>query len=118
MYSLQRCLNVCPVYREAGGHAYGNPYSGPIGAVITPLLFGLDRYEALPHASSLCIACRDACPVRIDLPRMLLELRNREVEERVLAWPERLAEQTVAFGFRHRRLYTLGTAWPASARNR
>ena len=56
------CLNICPVYREAGGHAYGSPYSGPIGAVITPLLFGLEEYRALPHASSLCGACQDRLP--------------------------------------------------------
>jgi L-lactate dehydrogenase complex protein LldF len=79
------CLNACPVYRTAGGHAYRgetgppSPYSGPIGAVITPLLFGLENYRELPQASSLCGACRDVCPVRIDLPRMLVELRNDSV---------------------------------------
>jgi L-lactate dehydrogenase complex protein LldF len=71
------CLNVCPVYREIGGHAYGSVYPGPIGAVLTPAIGGLERWEALPMASSLCGACRDACPVRIDLPRMLLELRAK-----------------------------------------
>ncbi|MDX1613606.1 MAG: lactate utilization protein B [Candidatus Promineifilaceae bacterium] len=90
------CLNVCPVYKEAGGHAYGSPYSGPIGAVITPILFGLDAYAALPQASSLCGACLDVCPVRIDLPRMLLELRADEVEQRLLSWPERVAENAAA----------------------
>ena len=70
------CLNVCPVYQEAGGHAYGSPYSGPIGAVISPLLFGREKYPALPQASSLCGACRDVCPARIDIPRMLLALRE------------------------------------------
>ncbi len=91
------CLNVCPVYREAGGHSYGSPYSGPIGAVVTPLLFGLEDYAALPHASSLCGACKDVCPARIDLPRMLLELRADEVADRVLPWRERKAEEAVAF---------------------
>ncbi|MCA9980113.1 MAG: iron-sulfur cluster-binding protein, partial [Anaerolineales bacterium] len=91
------CLNACPVYREAGGHAYGSPYSGPIGAVISPLLFGLEKYEALPHASSLCGACKDVCPARIDLPRMLLELRKDEVERRILPWRERKAEEAVAW---------------------
>lgn len=90
------CLNACPVYREAGGHAYGSPYSGPIGAVISPLLFGLEEYEALPHASSLCGACKDVCPARIDLPRMLVELRNDEVQRRILPWHERKAEETAA----------------------
>lgn len=74
------CLNACPVYREIGGHAYGGVYAGPIGAVQTPILFGLDKFPELPHASSLCGACLDACPVMIDIPRMLLELRRMEAE--------------------------------------
>ena len=69
------CLNACPVYRTTGGHAYGSPYSGPIGAVITPLLAGLEQAKPLPHASSLCGKCKDVCPVIIDLPRLLLDLR-------------------------------------------
>lgn len=90
------CLNICPVYREAGGHAYGSPYSGPIGAVVSPLLFGLENYPALPQASTLCGACVDVCPARIDLPRMLLALRAEEVERRLLPWHERIAEETAA----------------------
>ncbi len=102
------CLNVCPVYRAAGGHAYGSPYSGPIGAVITPLLFGLDAYAALPHASTLCGACRDVCPARIDLPHLLLSLREEEVAQKVLPWAERAAEQGAAFVLEHERmLHTL-----------
>ena len=77
------CLNVCPVYRKAGGGAYGPVYSGPMGAVLVPLLVGLDRAPALPHASSLCGACTDACPVKIPLHELLLELRKDLVEERV-----------------------------------
>jgi L-lactate dehydrogenase complex protein LldF len=69
------CLNVCPVYRETGGHAYGDVYPGPIGAVLTPALRGLDDWHDLPHASSLCGACEDACPVRIEIPDLLLALR-------------------------------------------
>jgi L-lactate dehydrogenase complex protein LldF len=84
------CLNVCPVYEEIGGHAYGWVYSGPIGAVITPLFLGLHQAGELPYASSLCGACLDACPVMIDLPRMLLELRWRQVAERRTAPVERL----------------------------
>jgi L-lactate dehydrogenase complex protein LldF len=69
------CLSICPVYRQVSGHAYGSIYSGPMGAVVTPGLFGIDPWWDLPFASSLCGACRDICPVRIDIPRMLLELR-------------------------------------------
>ncbi|MGI8908981.1 MAG: LutB/LldF family L-lactate oxidation iron-sulfur protein [Rubrobacteraceae bacterium] len=75
------CLNVCPVYRQTGGHTYGSTYSGPIGAVITPLLKGDKEAKDLPHASSLCGACSEACPVGIPLHDLLLKLRNRQVEE-------------------------------------
>ncbi|MFZ0548034.1 MAG: LutB/LldF family L-lactate oxidation iron-sulfur protein [Candidatus Promineifilaceae bacterium] len=105
------CLNVCPVYREAGGHAYKSPYSGPIGAVISPLLFGLEEYESLPQASSLCGACLDVCPARINLPRMLLELRTDEVEEKVMPWHERIMESSAAFVLAHNRLMRLSTAF-------
>lgn len=70
------CLNACPVYRQIGGHAYGSVYPGPVGAVLTPVLGGLEAWSDLPQASSLCGACREVCPVRIDIPRMLLELRH------------------------------------------
>src|SRR5436190_1177295 len=70
------CLNACPVYRTIGGHAYGDTYQGPVGAIITPGLRGLEAWRALPDASSLCGACREVCPVRIDIPRMLLTLRG------------------------------------------
>ncbi len=103
------CLNACPVYREAGGHAYGSPYSGPIGAVISPLLFGRDEYEALPHASSLCGACKDVCPVRIDLPRMLIQLRVDGVRAGRLPWAERTAERMVARLLRRPRLWAVAT---------
>jgi len=83
------CLNVCPVYRKIGGHAYGGTYSGPIGAVLTPLQEGLARFGDLPHASTLCGACVEACPVRIDLPRLLLDLRDDEVRRKpAVASPE------------------------------
>ena len=74
------CLNACPVYRQIGGHAYGSVYPGPIGAVLSPQLFGLARSAALPYASSLCGACRDVCPVKIDIPALLLHLRGQVVE--------------------------------------
>ncbi len=85
------CLNVCPVYRKTGGAAYGPVYSGPMGAVLVPLLAGLEQAPDLPHASSLCGACTDACPVKIPLHELLLELRRDLVEEGVAPWRERLA---------------------------
>ena len=69
------CQNACPVYRSTGGHAYGWVYGGPIGAVLTPLFVGLENAQPLPHASSLCGSCKQVCPVDIDLPQMLLDLR-------------------------------------------
>lgn len=74
------CLNTCPVYRKVGGHAYGWVYPGPIGAVVTPVMVGLPRAKDLPYASTLCGACRDVCPLRIDIPRMLLKLRAQLTE--------------------------------------
>jgi L-lactate dehydrogenase complex protein LldF len=71
------CLNACPVYQQIGGHAYGSVYPGPIGAILTPQLAGLERAAALPFASSLCGACREVCPVKIDFPQVLLALRAR-----------------------------------------
>jgi L-lactate dehydrogenase complex protein LldF len=88
------CLNVCPVYREIGGHAYGSTYSGPIGAVISPLLHtAVTDVDALPYASSLCGACRDACPAKIDLPKLLLDLRRDVVEAGDTARLERMGMQ-------------------------
>ena len=77
------CLNVCPVYERTGGHAYGSVYPGPIGAVLNPQLRGTasDIDRSLPYASSLCGACFDACPVRINIPELLVELRGKAVEE-------------------------------------
>lgn len=69
------CLNHCPVFQAIGGHAYGSVYPGPIGSVISPILWGLDTAGEMPHASTLCGKCQEVCPVRIDLPRMLLNLR-------------------------------------------
>ncbi|HSK55124.1 MAG TPA: lactate utilization protein B [Jiangellales bacterium] len=78
------CLNVCPVYERTGGHAYGSVYPGPIGAVLTPLLTGMgdhsDPNASLPYASSLCGACFDACPVKIDIPSILVHLRALAVD--------------------------------------
>jgi L-lactate dehydrogenase complex protein LldF len=75
------CLNVCPVYERTGGHAYGSVYPGPIGAVLSPQLTGVEDNASLPYASSLCGACYEVCPVKIDIPAMLVHLRARHVEE-------------------------------------
>jgi L-lactate dehydrogenase complex protein LldF len=89
------CMNVCPVYERTGGHAYGSVYPGPIGAILSPLLTGVEENPSLPYASSLCGACFDACPVRIDIPSVLVHLRARHVEEererRRVPTPEALA---------------------------
>ncbi len=78
------CLNVCPVYRQTSGHAYGHVYSGPIGAVLAPALEGVERYGKLAKASTLCGACQEACPVKIPLPEMLLRLRDESERAGVL----------------------------------
>jgi L-lactate dehydrogenase complex protein LldF len=87
------CLNICPVYRVIGGHAYGSVYSGPIGAVQTPLLSDMPEAAQLPQASTLCGACRDVCPVMIDIPRMLLAHRRRNNDEAPsqAGWGERFS---------------------------
>jgi L-lactate dehydrogenase complex protein LldF len=77
------CLNVCPVYQTIGGHAYGSAYTGPIGAVLALPLAGDERAAELPFASTLCGACRDACPVKLDIPKMLVQLRRQVVEPAV-----------------------------------
>jgi L-lactate dehydrogenase complex protein LldF len=74
------CLNVCPVYPRTGGHAYGSVYPGPIGAILTPQLEGIEKHASLPYASSLCGACYEVCPVKIDIPQVLVHLRERAVE--------------------------------------
>lgn len=74
------CLNICPVYRQIGGHAYGSVYPGPIGSIFTPQVAGLHEASQLPFASSLCGACKDVCPVKIDIPGVLLDLRQEIAE--------------------------------------
>lgn len=83
------CLNACPVYRRCGGHAYGSVYSGPIGAVLTPVLRGAANYPDLSHASSLCSACNEACPVSIDLHGLLIRGRTKLVRESETGFGER-----------------------------
>jgi L-lactate dehydrogenase complex protein LldF len=100
------CLNACPVYQQVGGHAYGSVYPGPIGAVITPQLMGIDKTSQLPFASSLCGACREVCPVKIDIPRLLLHLRG-EISPRKGSVAERVAFKIWAKVMMSPKLYKL-----------
>jgi L-lactate dehydrogenase complex protein LldF len=102
------CLNVCPVYRHIGGHAYGSVYSGPIGAVLTPLI-QQDMKEAgqLSYASSLCGACYEACPVKIPLHDMLVHLRHRKVKMKLTPMWERLAFRSYQTAFGNVKLYNM-----------
>lgn len=95
------CLNVCPVYERTGGHAYGSVYPGPIGAILSPQLTGVDDNASLPYASSLCGACFDACPVKIDIPSILVHLRDEAPHPRT----EKAAMRAAAYTMDHPRLY-------------
>jgi L-lactate dehydrogenase complex protein LldF len=95
------CLNVCPVYERTGGHAYGSVYPGPIGAVLSPQLTGVEDNASLPYASSLCGACFDACPVKIDIPSILVHLRDEAPHPRT----EKAAMRAAAYTMDHPRLY-------------
>jgi L-lactate dehydrogenase complex protein LldF len=105
------CLNVCPVYGKIGGHSYGSVYSGPVGAVVTPLLAGINRNKDLCMGETLCGACQDACPVNIDIPRMLLALRAKlaEGDPKWQVTPadkkEHLIYQTWSWLVRNRKVY-------------
>lgn len=101
------CLNACPVYRKVGGHSYGAVYSGPIGAVITPLLRERQNYKDLPNASSLCGACYEACPVKIDIPRMLIKLRRDIVSAKLTGFFERLTFRLFAASLKRPWTYRL-----------
>ena len=117
------CLNVCPVYGKIGGHAYGSPYSGPVGSVVTPLLIGPRRAKDLCMGESLCGACKDACPINIDLPRMLRELRTCIVEgdarwqTRATTGGERLAFNAWSWLTRHPAAYRLALRLGAIAQS-
>ncbi|MBM7573242.1 LutB/LldF family L-lactate oxidation iron-sulfur protein [Aquibacillus albus] len=104
------CINVCPVYRHVGGHAYGSIYPGPIGAVLTPLLGGYDDYKELPYASTLCGACTEVCPVKIPLHEQLVKHRRNIVEEEEKSdLAERLAMQGFSIVAGSGNLYKLAT---------
>ncbi|MFN2116641.1 MAG: LutB/LldF family L-lactate oxidation iron-sulfur protein [Candidatus Promineifilaceae bacterium] len=100
------CLNGCPVYKVTGGHAYGWVYPGPIGAVLTPLFVGLENAAPLPYASSLCGMCKEVCPVIIDIPRMLLDLRYDLVRMGYTSLDWNLGMKAYAFGGASPRLFS------------
>ena len=108
------CLNVCPIYRNVGGHAYGTTYSGPIGSVITPHLGGLQSWKHLSQASSLCGACTETCPVKIDLHHHLLQNRRNAANEKPIWW-ERLAFAGFVYLMNRPRLYALSLKFGAFA---
>jgi L-lactate dehydrogenase complex protein LldF len=101
------CLNVCPVYERTGGHAYGSVYPGPIGAVLSPQLTGVEDNASLPYASSLCGACYDVCPVAIDIPSILVHLRAEHVEAQTRTTPEAAAFRAMSRAMSNPRLWRL-----------
>ena len=117
------CLNVCPVYERVGGHAYGSVYPGPIGAILNPLLNGVadEQTASLPYASSLCGACFEVCPVRIDIPSVLVDQRAAVVDshrgDRVPK-PEAVAMKAAAWTFSDSRRLALGRARLRAGRSR
>ncbi len=104
------CVNVCPVYRHVGGHSYGSIYSGPIGAVLSPLLGGYEEYKELPYASTLCGACTDACPVKIPLHELLHKHRQVIVEKEGKApISEKMIFKAFGIGAASPKLYNIGS---------
>ncbi|MBS4179357.1 LutB/LldF family L-lactate oxidation iron-sulfur protein [Lederbergia citrea] len=112
------CVNVCPVYRHVGGHSYGSIYSGPVGAVLSPLLGGYDDYKELPYASTLCGACTEACPVKIPLHELLHKHRQVIVEKEGRApISEKLAMKAFGLGAASPSLYKMGSKIAPTAMN-
>ena len=106
------CINICPVYERTGGHAYGSVYPGPIGAILTPQLVGTAHTASLLYASSLCGACYDVCPVRINIPEVLVHLRGKVVAEKQakvtsVVDPENIGMKAIAAAFANPTLYEL-----------
>jgi len=104
------CQNACPVYQQTGGHAYGSVYAGPIGAILTPQLMEMHHAQSLPYASSLCGACYEVCPVKINIPEVLIHLRHKVVEQqtaglRILTNPEAVALKAAGAVFRNETVF-------------
>ena len=104
------CMKHCPIYHAVGGHAYGWVYPGPMGAVLTPSLIGIDRAGHLPNASTFCGRCEEVCPVRIPLPRMMRAWREREFEQHLSPATVRSGLAFWAFFAKRPRLYGIATA--------
>ena len=103
------CMNHCPVYHAIGGHAYGWVYPGPIGAVLTPSLIGVEKAGHLPNASTFCGRCEAVCPMRIPLPKLMRKLREREFEKAASPWQQRAGIKIWAFFAKRPRLYRRST---------
>ena len=99
------CQNACPVYRQTGGHAYGSVYAGPIGAILTPQLQEMHHAQSLPYASSLCGACYEVCPVKINIPEVLIHLRNKVVKQNGALNVEAVAMKAMGMIFRSERRF-------------
>jgi len=99
------CQNACPVYRQTGGHAYGSVYAGPIGAILTPQLQEMHHAQSLPYASSLCGACYEVCPVKINIPEVLIHLRNKVVKQNGAFHTEALAMKAMGMIFKSERRF-------------
>jgi L-lactate dehydrogenase complex protein LldF len=104
------CMNHCPVYQEIGGHAYGWVYPGPIGAVVTPALIGIEKSGHLPNASTFCGRCEAVCPMRIPLPKMMRHWREREFERGLNPATYRSGLGLWAFFASRPKLYRLATS--------
>ncbi|MGO9120998.1 MAG: LutB/LldF family L-lactate oxidation iron-sulfur protein [Desulfomonilaceae bacterium] len=111
------CLNICPVYRVVGGHAYSSTYPGPMGIVLTTLLYGMDKTHSLLDATSLCGACAEVCPVKVPLPKLLATLREKRVRDGFTPAAERAAMSAFALAARVPAVFNGGQvalrfAWP------
>ena len=101
------CLNACPVYRQTGGHAYGSIYTGPIGAIVTPQLQSMQHSQSLPYASTLCGACYEVCPVKINIPEILIHLRGKVVELGDVPLSEKIAMKVAALSLSTARRFSV-----------
>lgn len=110
------CVNICPVYRHIGGHSYGSIYSGPVGAVLSPLIGGYEEYKELPYASTLCGACTEVCPVKIPLHELLHQHRNVIVEKEGKApMSEKMMMKAFGLGTASSSLYKVGSTITTTA---